>query len=194
MTNIHAKTTAKKTLTSLAAGIAPGMKKHFPNGSQKLTFGGGSVTVTVDEAVTNVQAIIDNRAAVTTARANAKVAIDTENGKLPALLAFLRALEAFIRLNFEANAAALADFGLAPYKVKTPMTAEQKAVAKAKAKATREARGITSAKAKKAIKGNVSATLVVTPAAPAAPAVAPAASAPPAPAVTPVAPAPAVKA
>jgi len=85
---------------------------------------------------------------------------------MPALLAFLHALEAFIQLTFGASATALADFSLAPPKARTPMTAEAKAVAKAKANATRQARGTTSAKAKKAIKGNVSATLVVTPAAP----------------------------
>ena len=160
----------KETVTALATGIVPGMKKHFPNGAQLLTFGGGSVTATVDQAVTNLQELIGNRTAVTTAQAAVKVALATENTKMPALLAFLRALEAFIRLTFGANATALADFSLAPPKARVPMTAEAKAIAKAKAKATRAARGTVSAKAKKAIKGNVSVALVVTPAAPAAPA------------------------
>ncbi len=62
----------------------------------------------------------------------------------------------------------LADFGLEPRKEPTPLTAEQKAAAAAKREATRKARGTSSAKAKKAIKGNVTATLVVTPEAPAA--------------------------
>ena len=175
------KKTAKETVTALASGILPGMKKHFPNGSQTLTFGGGSVTATVDQAVTNLQELIDNRTAVTTAQAAVKVALATENGKMPALLVFLHALEAFIRLTFGASATALADFSLEPPKARTPMTAEAKAVAQAKAKATREARGTTGAKAKKAIKGNVSATLVVTPAAPATAAPEPAAPAAPAP-------------
>ncbi len=171
----------KETEIALATGILPGMKKHFPNGSQTLTFGGGSVTATVDQAVTNLQQLIDNRTAVTTAQAAVKVALAAENGKMPALLAFLHALEAFIRLTFGANATALADFSLEPPKARTPMTAEAKAIAKAKAKATRAARGPTTAAAKKAIKGNVSVALVVTPAAPPIATPEPAAPAPPAP-------------
>jgi hypothetical protein len=178
---MNTRINTKKTLTALAAGIVPGMRKHFPNGAQTLTFGGGNVTATVDQAVTNLQALIDNRTAVTTAQAAVKVALATENSKMPALVAFLHALEAFIRLTFGANATALADFSLEPPKARTPLTAEQKAVAKAKAQATRDARGPTTAKAKKAIKGNVSATLVVTPNAPATATPAPAAPAAPAP-------------
>lgn len=63
------------------------------------------------------------------------------------------------------------------------MTAEGKAVAAAKRKATRAARGTKGLKAKSQIHGNVTATLVVTPAdtangqpAPEAPATAPAAA------------------
>ncbi len=157
----------KETETALATGILPGMKKHFPNGSQLLTFGGGSVTATVDQAVTNLQELIGNRTAVTTAQAAVKVALANENSKMPALIAFLHALEELIRLTFGANATVLADFSLEPPKARVPMTAEAKAIAKAKAQATRAARGPTTAKARKAIKGNVSATLVVTPNAPA---------------------------
>jgi len=74
----------KETVTDLASGIIPGLRKHFPNGAQTLTFGGGSVTATVDQTVTNLQALIDNRTAVTTAQAAVKVAIAAENGKMPA--------------------------------------------------------------------------------------------------------------
>jgi hypothetical protein len=92
----------------------------------------------------------------------------------------MSALEAFIRLQFSADTAALADFGLPQRKQRATPTAEEKAVAVAKRMATREARGTTSAKAKRAIKGNITAKLVVSPAnaaqaeAPEAPATAPA--------------------
>jgi hypothetical protein len=56
----------------------------------------------------------------------------------------------------------LADFGLTPRKVRV-VTPEKKAIAAAKAKATREARGTKGSVQKKAVKGAVSATLVVTP-------------------------------
>jgi len=161
-------TDTKTTAAALAGSFITGMRKRFPNGSQTLTFGGGAFATTVDAAVANLQALVNNRTAVTTAQAAAKVSVDAENAAMPNLLAFMRALEGFIKLTFAANATALADFGLEPRKEPTPLTAEQKAAAAAKREATRKARGTSSAKAKKAIKGNVTATLVVTPEAPAA--------------------------
>ncbi len=173
-------TDTKSTAVDLAGRFITGLRKRFPNGSQTLTFGGGGVATTVDAAVANLQALVSNRTAVTTAQAAAAAAVDEENAKMPALLAFLRALDGFIKFTFGADATALADFGLAPPKARTPLTAQQKAVAAAKREATRQARGITTAAKKKAVKGNVTATLVVTPsasteapAAPAAPAATP---------------------
>jgi hypothetical protein len=150
---------SKKSVATIAGGLITGMNKRFASGAQTLTFGGGAVNTTVTAAIANLQTIVDNRAAVTTAQAAAKAKIAQEDAQMPALLAFLRELEAFIRLTFGADATALADFALAPPKARTPMTAEQKAVAQAKAAATRKARDA----AKTAI-GNVQATLVVTPA------------------------------
>jgi hypothetical protein len=119
--------------------------------------------------------------AVTEARATATAKVAAENEQTPDLLALIRAFEAFVRFTFGSSPEALADFGLAPPKARTPLTAEQLAVAVAKREATRVARGTKSAKQKKTIKGNVTAKLVVTPAGSGA------ASAP-----TPPAPAPAV--
>jgi len=68
-----------------------------------------------------------------------------------------------VKVTFGNQPDALADFGLAPPKARAPMTAEQKAVAAAKRKATRVARGTLGKKQKKAVKGAVTATLVVTP-------------------------------
>ncbi len=170
----------KKTQATRAAELAAGMKKRFPNGQQKLTFGGGLFELTVDDAIASLQALVDNRAAVTQAKAAAKATVAEENAKMPALLAVMRALVAFIRVNFGANAKALADFGLEPAKARAPMTAEEKAVAVARGAATRKARGTTGPRKKKAVKGNVQATLVVTPASPEAPGAAPAPAATPA--------------
>jgi hypothetical protein len=149
---------SKTSVATIAGGLITGMKKRFTNGAQPLTFGGGAVNTTVTATIANLQAIVDNRAAVTTAQAAAKAKVALEDAQMPALLAFLRELEAFIRLSFGADATALADFALAPPKARTPMTAEQKAVATAKAAATRKVRG-----ASKTATGNVQATLVVTP-------------------------------
>ncbi len=136
--------------------------------------------MTADAAVGELQQLVDNRSATIAAQATARDKVQAEREAMPDLVAFMNAIEAFIRLTFSNDTAALADFGLPPRKPRAPQTAEQKAVAAAKRKATRAARGTTGAKAKQAIKGNITAELVVTPAnavqaaAPEAPAPAPA--------------------
>jgi hypothetical protein len=167
----------KGTRATRAGQLIAGARKHFANGTQVLTFAGGFANVTVDEAVAELQKLIDLRAAAATARATVRDKVQTEREAMPALVAFLNAFEALIRLMFGADTVSLADFGLAPRKRPMPKTAEEKAVAAAKRKATRSARGTKGPKAKKAVHGNVTAELVVTP--PAAPtAEAPKASAP----------------
>jgi hypothetical protein len=136
------KTGQGKTTRAARAGqLMAGMKKRFPNGGQKLTLKGGAIIITVDDAVAGLQAIIDNRSAVTAARAAAKVTVDTENAKMPPLLALFNAIVAFIVANFGADATALAEFGLEPRKARKPMPAEVKAAAVVKREATRKAKG-----------------------------------------------------
>jgi hypothetical protein len=144
-----------------------GTKKRFPNGNQVITIGGA--TITVDQATAKLQSFVDNRDAVETAQANASAKVAAEQAQAPSLLAFIAAFVTFVRLTFGNAIDVLADFDIPPPKVRTPMTAEAKAVAAAKRAATRAARGTTSAKAKKSVKGNVTAKLVVTPATPASP-------------------------
>ena len=152
-----------------------GIKKRFPNGSQVLPFEGG--THTVDEVTNAMQAFLDHRKAVDNARAAAQVVYDAETAASPALLALIAGFTKFARTMFGTTADALADLDLEPPKVPAPRTAAEKAISAAKGKATRQARGTTSAKQKKSVKGNVTAVLVVTPATP-APAAAPVSPAP----------------
>ena len=67
----------------------------------------------------------------------------------------MAALVSYVKLTYSESPDVLADFGLPPKKVRTPLTAEQQAAANAKREATRTARGTTSKKAKQAVKGNV---------------------------------------
>ncbi len=170
-------TQGKGTRATRAGQLIAGAKKRFTNGTQVLTFAGALANVTVDQAIAELQTLVDNRAATVAARATAKDKVSAEEAATPALVAFMNAFEALIRLMFANDTASLADFGLAPHKQPGPKTTEEKAAAAAKAKATRQARGTKGPKAKKAIHGNVTATLVVTPATPATPQ-APAAPAP----------------
>jgi hypothetical protein len=157
--------------------IITGTKKHLPNGSQPVPIGGA--TMTVDQVTAKMQTFVDNRDAVDTAKAAFTVKVAAARAQAPSLLAIIAAFVAYVRLTFGNSADVLADFDLAPPKVRTPMTAEAKAVAAAKRVATRAARGTTSKKAKKDVKGNITAKLVVTPATPAAPST-PVATPPPA--------------
>jgi acetyl/propionyl-CoA carboxylase alpha subunit len=169
--NIMSKNAETKTSLATRVGkLQVGLRKRYPTGSQKLTFRGAKIVVTVDDAIAKLQAVADNRAAVTAAKAEAAAKIEAENTALKDLLAFVRALVAFIRFTFGDDQTALDDFGVAPLKARTPMTTEQKAVAQVKRQATRQARGEVGAKKRKAIKGNVTAQLVVTPETPPAPA------------------------
>ena len=102
-----------------------------------------------------LQLLVTLRQAVDAAEAVAKAKLAAEGAQAPALLSLMAALVQFVKLSFSGSPDVLADFGLKPKKARTPMTAEQKAAANAKRKATREARGITTKAAKKAKTGNV---------------------------------------
>ncbi len=173
----------KKTVATRAGNLITGMKAKYPNGATVLQVGGSAVTV--DATIANLQAIVDNRAAVTAARAAAQAKVAEENAKMPSLLAFMNALVKVIRASFGTDATALAVFDLAPPKARTPMTAEEKAAAVAKREATVKARGVVGTRKRAKVKGDVTATLVVTPAAAAPAAEPPAPAAAPAATVTP---------
>lgn len=159
-----ARTDNKNGRATNVGQLIAGVKKRFPQGSQQLALGG--TTITVDDATSKLETFVTNRAAVVAAQAVARRRLDEERAQLPELNAFITTFTAFLRVTCGTQADALADFGLRPPKTREPRTSEQKAVAAAKCKATREARGTKGRKAIQAIKGNVTAKLVVTPAAP----------------------------
>ena len=148
----------KETAADLASSLLTGIQKHLAN--VQMTFGGGTFTAAL--VISELQELVDLRAAVNTARTATTVKVAAETAKAPALLAFMSAFVQFVRVQFGTQADVLADFGLPPKKTATPLTVEQKAAASAKREATRAARGTKSAKAKKGIKGAVTG-VVVTP-------------------------------
>ncbi len=191
-------TTSNRNRTKAAAlaqvlALIAGTTKHLPNGS--FTFGG--VTYTAASLVQFLQGLANALTALGAAEAGAKDALAAEraarNQVGPVLLAYRR----FLLLTFANSAQTLADFGLAPPKARAPLTTEQLAAKKAKADATRKARGTTGKKQKLAVKGNVTGVTVIpvtVPAAAAAPA-SPASPVPPAsPPAQPVTTAPSVAA
>jgi hypothetical protein len=162
--------TIKDSKNSKAAAVTKliaGARKHFPNGNLEIPIGG--TPMTIDAATKELQAFVDNRASVVAAQATAKTQVAREKAQMVGLNAFISAFTAFIKAAFRGKADVLADFGIQPPKVRTPLTAEQKAVAAAKRAATRAARGTKGPKAKKAVHGNITAELVVTPGHPTTP-------------------------
>jgi hypothetical protein len=149
----------KASETARAQQLIAGMNKHYSNGPS-LTF--ESATYTPQQIVTGLQTLIALRAAVADARSAVKAKLAAEKEQLPSIEAMMAGLVQFLTLTFSKQPDVLADFGLAQKKTRTPLTVEQKAAAKAKREATRAARGITTKKAKKAVKGDVTG-VVVTP-------------------------------
>jgi hypothetical protein len=142
-----------------ATQLVGGMKLHFANTS---TLKFASADHTPAEIETALQALIDLHQAVETAKSAEKAKLALVKSNAPALRKLMAALVKFVKATFSESPDVLADFGLAPEKVAAPLTTEQQAVALAKRKSTRAARGTTGSKAKKAVKGDV-VGIVVTP-------------------------------
>ena len=116
-----------------------GVNKRFPNGTQEVQVGGTTFTVTGLTAL--LQSFVDNRDAVEASKATTMAKVEAERVQAPSQLAVICAFQTVVRGTFGNSADALADFGLAPLKARTPTSTEQKAVSAAKRIATRKARG-----------------------------------------------------
>jgi ABC-type transporter Mla subunit MlaD len=136
--------------------LIDGLQKHYPNG--QFTF--GNVTYTTQDLVTLFKSLMTAIVAVNAAQASAKDAVQTMNGVKAKVTPVFRALKRNLQTTYGTATQTLADFSLEPETAPTPLTVEQKAAAKAKADATREARGTASKKQKSAIHGNVTGVTV----------------------------------
>jgi hypothetical protein len=161
----------KETDVALAKQLIAGFKQHFP-AVTSMTIGGQPLTPAQIEQF--LQTLIDLRAAVDDAKSATKAKIQTEASQAPALRSRMAALVTIVKGSFGNSPDVLADFGLKPNKVRTPLTIDQKAVAAARRAATRAARHTMGPKQRQQVKGTI--TTIVSP--------------PPADAPKPVAPAP----
>jgi hypothetical protein len=145
--SVMSKKNNKSTRVVRAEDLIAGIKKRFPNPNDSVEFGGA--TYTVADVLAKLQRVVDLRDGVEQAQAAAKVKLAAEEAEEPALVVVLDGFTGFVRTRFGNSADALADFGLKPRKGPAPQTAEEKAVAAAKRKATRKARNTMGPKAKK---------------------------------------------
>ncbi len=175
------KTTSNTKADALAhvQALIAGTTKHFPTGSFTI----GSTTYTSASLVQALEGLVSAMLARNAAETGAKDALTTEQAAQTQMGPIIRAYERLVLAAFANATQTLADFGIAPPKARTPLTAQQLAARAAKAKATRVARGTTSKKKKLAVKGDVTGVIVT-------PVTAPTAATPAAP-VPPVTPAPA---
>jgi len=150
-------TTKAAALAHVLALIA-GTQKHLPNGSFTI----GSVTYTSASVVQVLQDLVSAMQARDAAETSAKDALTAAQATQAKVGPILRAYERLVLVTFAGATQTLADFGLAPPKARTPLTAQQLAARAAKARATRIARGTMSKKKKLAVKGDVTG-VVVTP-------------------------------
>jgi hypothetical protein len=134
-----------------------GTEQHFPSGSIRF----GNETYTATTLNQRLQKLVDATNGLLAAQNAARDAmaamraVDAQEGPL------VQAYRRFLHATFATAAQSLADFGLEPMRVATPLTSEQKLVAVARAKATRKARGTKGRKQRLAIKGNVTGVAVV---------------------------------
>jgi hypothetical protein len=160
------------------AQIIVGVEKDLQNVSQIPLDGD---TYTPQSLVAFIQSRIDANNKVLTTKAAWADATKTYKALNTKGSAVVRALRSFVVGMYGEQSPKLADFGFTPSKRAT-QTADQKAAAAAKRKATREARGTTSKKQKSKIHGTVTPAQAAaagngtpanasTPAAPAAPTV-----------------------
>jgi hypothetical protein len=138
-----------------------------------------SVVYTPAQITSALQTLVTLHGAVDTAKSVWKAKLAAVAAQAPALLSLMAALKSYVALTYSESPDVLADFGLPPKTVKTPLTTEQQAAAVAKRQATRAARGTKGSKAKLEVKGNVTGVVVtaVTAASPVASSAAPSAPA-----------------
>ena len=152
--------TSKVTLVQRVRDLIAGTMKHSPTGPLSL----GGRAFTAQSLIQFLQDMENAISQVDTARASWKDALKSLADMKTTDGPILGAYRSWIVATYGNAPATLADFGLAPPTVRTPQTADQKAIAVAKRAATRTARHTAGPKQKAAIKGNVTVAVVTTPA------------------------------
>jgi hypothetical protein len=174
------KKTAQLTVAEYQALIV-GIPKYAPNA----IFTVASQTFTATQAVAFLQTLHDASAGTPAAKAAWKQAVSSDLALEATNGLMAREMRDTVALMFSNAESTLQAFALKPRKPPTPLTAEARAAANAKARATRAARGTKGSVQKAAITGNVSGVSITPILLPTAqPAVATAAPTPAAPVVS----------
>jgi hypothetical protein len=152
----HAKTRSQAVLSDTQ--LLNGIQKHFPS----TTFTIQSGPQTTAQVATVLQARVDKAQAVIAAKTAYHAAVVASQQEDADSDVLVQAVRQTILTMYSTSPQILSDCGVTERKPRTPLTAEQRVIAAAKARATRAARGTMSAKKKATIKGTAPATIVVT--------------------------------
>jgi hypothetical protein len=144
----------KSALQQQARGLITGTQKHLAN--ETLAFNGARFAT--QALIQVLQELIDVVTRSDAAKAEWKDALKSMNDGKATIVPVLVAFQAFVVNRFGNAPSTLEDFGIAPRKVPTPMTAEQKAAALVKRKATRAARHIVGKKERAKIQAPAATT------------------------------------
>jgi hypothetical protein len=120
-------TITKASLAQRIRDLIAGTQKHSPNGS--LTFGGQSFTE--QSLVQALQSLADALAKVDAARANWQEALKHLTDVKATVVPLVGSYVSWIKATYGSAPATLGDYGLAPRKARTPLTAEQLVLADA---------------------------------------------------------------
>jgi hypothetical protein len=141
----------KKSLKQRVDGLIAGTSKHAPSGPLTL----GNASYTAQSIAQVLQDLVDSIAAADAAKASWQQALGKMTEARANLVPVVRDYLAWVKVTYRSAPSTLADFGVAPPKVRTPLTVEQQAAAVAKSKATRSARHTMGTAQKKKVKGTV---------------------------------------
>jgi hypothetical protein len=152
------KSESKAAALAEVHALVAGIQANFPNGSFTI----GNTAFTTASLVQALEAKAEAIQSLNAAQAAARDAVAKLRSVEAEVDPIIADVHRFLAAVFGASVTKLAEFGREPRKVPAPRTVEQKAAARAKLRATREARGTKSRKAKLAIKGDVTG-VVITP-------------------------------
>ena len=172
-------------VTSLSKAQLLGLLVGIPKYCANTVFFVGGQSITPAQVVTGIHSLLDAGAASSAAMASWKEAMQSEEKALAQVGQMVREVRDSVALMYSGVPTTLNAFAIQPRKPAKPLSAEARAAATAKLRATRKARGTTSKKQKAQITGNVTGVSIVpitTPASPAPTEAPPAATSPATPA------------
>jgi hypothetical protein len=149
--------------------LIEGLKKHEQTLSSLVI---GATPLKTADLIAILQARIAAAATAVSTKATWQTAVKADHDERAKTKTLVSSLRQAVQVAFVGSIDALADFGLAPRKVRVS-TPEEKAAATAKAKATRAARHTMGSKQKAKVKGAVPQASPATPPTPATPPSAP---------------------